>query len=177
MTLLEVRDLRVEFPGETETVAAVRGLNYTVAAGEVVALVGESGAGKSAGAMAVVGLLPETGRIAGGRDRVAERVSQFAPEDLFQTHAGLDVVKGEHRGRVLGIAADFRPCLVAGNQAAMGLDRAGDLDRFAVAIGEIDGLLLTHLPAFRRLRPPPRTPSLRRPRFARGPVRVPRPEA
>lgn len=65
MTLLEVRDLRVEFPGETETVAAVRGLNYTVAAGEVVALVGESGAGKSAGAMAVVGLLPEFATVTG----------------------------------------------------------------------------------------------------------------
>ncbi|MEH3129756.1 MAG: ABC transporter ATP-binding protein [Mycolicibacterium neoaurum] len=65
MTLLEVRDLRVEFPGETETVAAVRGLNYTVAAGEVVALVGESGAGKSAGAMAVVGLLPEFAAVSG----------------------------------------------------------------------------------------------------------------
>ena len=65
MTLREGRDLRVEFPGETETVAAVRGLNYTVRAGEVVALVGESGAGKSAGAMAVVGLLPEFATVTG----------------------------------------------------------------------------------------------------------------
>ncbi|MCV7431158.1 dipeptide ABC transporter ATP-binding protein [Mycolicibacterium bacteremicum] len=65
MTLLEVRDLCVDFPGETETVSAVRGLTYTVAAGEVVALVGESGAGKSAGAMAVVGLLPEFAEVSG----------------------------------------------------------------------------------------------------------------
>ena len=65
MTLLEVRDLRVDFPGETETVSAVRGLTYTVAAGEVVALVGDSGAGKSAGAMAVVGLLPEFAEVSG----------------------------------------------------------------------------------------------------------------
>lgn len=65
MTLLEVRDLRVDFPGESETVSAVRGLTYTVAAGEVVALVGESGAGKSAGAMAVVGLLPEFAEVSG----------------------------------------------------------------------------------------------------------------
>ncbi|OPE53664.1 ATP-binding cassette domain-containing protein, partial [Mycolicibacterium diernhoferi] len=65
MTLLEVRDLRVEFPTDTETVAAVRGLNYHVDSGEVVALVGESGAGKSAGAMAVVGLLPEFADVSG----------------------------------------------------------------------------------------------------------------
>lgn len=65
MTLLEVRDLRVEFPTDTETVAAVRGLNYHVDSGEVVALVGESGAGKSAGAMAVIGLLPEFADVSG----------------------------------------------------------------------------------------------------------------
>jgi peptide/nickel transport system ATP-binding protein len=55
----------VTFPTETERVAAVRGLNYHVDAREVVALVGESGAGKSAGAMAVVGLLPEYAEVSG----------------------------------------------------------------------------------------------------------------
>ncbi len=65
MSLLEVRDLAVTFPTDTETVPAVRGLTYHVDAGEVVALVGESGAGKSAGAMAVVGLLPEYAEVSG----------------------------------------------------------------------------------------------------------------
>ena len=65
MSLLEVRDLTVTFPTETERVAAVRGMNYHVDAGEVVALVGESGAGKSASAMAVVGLLPEYAEVSG----------------------------------------------------------------------------------------------------------------
>ena len=65
MSLLEVRNLTVTFPTETEQVAAVRGMNYHVDAGEVVALVGESGAGKSASAMAVVGLLPEYAEVDG----------------------------------------------------------------------------------------------------------------
>jgi oligopeptide/dipeptide ABC transporter ATP-binding protein len=65
MTLLEVSGLRVAFPTETEQVAAVRGMNYHVEAGEVVALVGESGAGKSASAMAVVGLLPDYAEVSG----------------------------------------------------------------------------------------------------------------
>lgn len=69
MSLLAVRDLTVTFPVDsptgTERVAAVRGLNYDVNAGEVVALVGESGAGKSAGAMAVIGLLPEYAEVSG----------------------------------------------------------------------------------------------------------------
>ncbi len=65
MSLLEVRGLTVTFPTETEQVTAVRGMNYHVDEGEVVALVGESGAGKSASAMAVVGLLPEYAEVTG----------------------------------------------------------------------------------------------------------------
>lgn len=65
MSLLEVSGLTVTFPTDTDPVPAVRGLDYHVEAGEVVALVGESGAGKSAGAMAVIGLLPEYAEVSG----------------------------------------------------------------------------------------------------------------
>lgn len=65
MSLLEVRDLHVAFPIENGQIPAVRGLDYHVDSGEVVALVGESGAGKSAGAMAVIGLLPEYAEVTG----------------------------------------------------------------------------------------------------------------
>jgi len=63
--LLEVTDLTVTFPTDADSVHAVRGLNFHVDTGEVVALVGESGAGKSASAMAVVGLLPEFAEVSG----------------------------------------------------------------------------------------------------------------
>jgi peptide/nickel transport system ATP-binding protein len=65
LSLLRVADLEVAFPTESERVAAVRGMNFHVDPGEVVALVGESGAGKSASAMAVVGLLPEYAEVSG----------------------------------------------------------------------------------------------------------------
>jgi peptide/nickel transport system ATP-binding protein len=65
MSLLEVRGLTVAFPTEAERVTAVRGMDFGVDSGEVVALVGESGAGKSASAMAVVGLLPEYAEVTG----------------------------------------------------------------------------------------------------------------
>ena len=63
--LLQVTDLGVGFTTDAEDIAAVRGMTFDVRQGEVVALVGESGAGKSATAMAVVGLLPEYATVSG----------------------------------------------------------------------------------------------------------------
>ncbi|MEV0296599.1 ABC transporter ATP-binding protein [Nocardia sp. NPDC050710] len=63
--LLEVSDLRVSFPSEEGRIEAVRGVNYTLADGEVLAIVGESGSGKSVSSLAVMGLLPEQARING----------------------------------------------------------------------------------------------------------------
>ncbi|MEO5874069.1 MAG: ABC transporter ATP-binding protein [Streptosporangiaceae bacterium] len=59
--VLEVRELQVSFGGK----AAVRGVSFEVAAGEVLGVVGESGSGKSATALAVMGLLPAAGRAGG----------------------------------------------------------------------------------------------------------------
>ncbi|VFA93504.1 Glutathione import ATP-binding protein GsiA [Nocardia farcinica] len=63
--LLEVAGLTVTFPSEEGRIEAVRGVDYTVAEGEVLAIVGESGSGKSVSALAVMGLLPEQARISG----------------------------------------------------------------------------------------------------------------
>ncbi len=63
--LLEVEDLNVSFGTSTDAVRAVRGLNLSVAAGEIVALVGESGCGKSLSALAVMKLIPPTARATG----------------------------------------------------------------------------------------------------------------
>jgi len=57
MALLEVEDLGVTFRGDRE-VRAVDGVSFTVDAGEVVGLVGESGCGKSVTSLALIGLLP-----------------------------------------------------------------------------------------------------------------------
>ncbi|MBN8873508.1 MAG: ABC transporter ATP-binding protein [Rhodospirillales bacterium] len=61
--LLQVRDLTIAFPHAT----VVHGINFDIAAGETLALVGESGCGKSITAFALMRLLPPTARIAGGR--------------------------------------------------------------------------------------------------------------
>ncbi len=64
-TLLEVSHLDVVFDNGDMPVPAVRGMSYHVDPGEVVAIVGESGCGKTTAAMAVVGLLPEYTRVSG----------------------------------------------------------------------------------------------------------------
>ncbi len=65
MTLLEVADLAVSFPTEEGRVDAVRGVDFTVADGEVLGIVGESGSGKSVASLAIMGLLPEHARVTG----------------------------------------------------------------------------------------------------------------
>ncbi|WP_078843535.1 ABC transporter ATP-binding protein [Streptomyces albus] len=65
--LLDVRDLRVEFRTRDGVVQAVNGVTYDVDAGETLAVLGESGSGKSVTAQAVMGILDSPpGRITGG---------------------------------------------------------------------------------------------------------------
>jgi oligopeptide/dipeptide ABC transporter ATP-binding protein len=101
--LLEVRDLTIEFrqslagqalPSSAEaraavSVAAVRGLSFSIAAGEVLGLVGESGSGKSITSLAIMGLLPALARVKGeitfqNGDGVPTHLAALPPEQLRQ---------------------------------------------------------------------------------------------
>ena len=64
--LLSVRHLRVEFPSRRGTLMAIDDVSFDIARGEVLGVVGESGAGKSLTGAAIIGLLEPPGRIAGG---------------------------------------------------------------------------------------------------------------
>jgi oligopeptide transport system ATP-binding protein len=64
--LLEVRDLHVEFPTDYGVVNAVNGLSYTLDRRETLAILGESGSGKSVSALAVMGIIEKPGRIPKG---------------------------------------------------------------------------------------------------------------
>jgi oligopeptide/dipeptide ABC transporter ATP-binding protein len=76
--LLEIDDLRTQFFTSAGTVRAVDGVSYTVEAGESVAIVGESGCGKSVSALSILRLIPDPpGRIVGGSIR-------FKGTDLLQ---------------------------------------------------------------------------------------------
>lgn len=67
MPLLEVHNLVVEFPGRRGTLRALDDVSFALEAGEILGVVGESGAGKSLTAAAIIGLLEPPGRVAAGR--------------------------------------------------------------------------------------------------------------
>jgi len=81
--LLEVRNLRVEFPTRRGTLLAVDDVSFSIAPGEVLGVVGESGAGKSLTGAAVIGLLEPPGRIARGEVKLAGlRIDNLPPDEM-----------------------------------------------------------------------------------------------
>jgi len=64
--VVDVRNLKVEFPGRHGTVTALSDISLSIRPGEILGVVGESGAGKSMTGLAIQGLLERPGRIAGG---------------------------------------------------------------------------------------------------------------
>jgi peptide/nickel transport system ATP-binding protein len=81
--ILEVKHLRVEFPTRRGTLVAVDDASFSIAAGEVLGVVGESGAGKSLTGMSIIRLLEPPGRIAAGEVRLqGERIDNLPHEKL-----------------------------------------------------------------------------------------------
>lgn len=83
MSLLEVKNLRIEYPSRHGVHAAVKSLSFNIERGEIVGVVGESGAGKSTVGNAVIDLLSPPGRIASGDVYLdGELISGLSPEKM-----------------------------------------------------------------------------------------------
>ena len=81
--ILEVNDLRIEFRTRRGTLVAVDGITFSIAPGEVLGVVGESGAGKSLTGTAIIGLLEPPGCIAAGEIRLeGERIDHLPYEAM-----------------------------------------------------------------------------------------------
>src|ERR1700747_1023111 len=78
--LLSVRNLRVEFPTRRGTLVAVDGVSFDIMPGEVLGVVGESGAGKSLTGAAIIGLIEPPGRIGVGEVELNGRRSDNLPQ-------------------------------------------------------------------------------------------------
>ena len=111
MPLLEIRNLKVEFDTAKGPFQAMKGVDYSVDAGEVLAIVGESGSGKSVAMLATMGLLPDSATI------TADKL-EFEGRDLRSLSA-------KDRRRVIGKEismifqepiASLNPCFTVGYQ-------------------------------------------------------------
>ncbi len=82
-TVLSVQDLTVEFVTRRGTLRALDKISFDIARGEVLGVVGESGAGKSVTGSAIIGLIDPPGRIADGKVMLSgERVDHLPPEQM-----------------------------------------------------------------------------------------------
>jgi oligopeptide/dipeptide ABC transporter ATP-binding protein len=89
--LLEVENLRTSFPTDGGVVHAVDNVSFNVRRGEAVALVGESGCGKSVTAMSIMRLVASPGRITGGAIRFKGRNLAAIPEKEMRSVRGNDI--------------------------------------------------------------------------------------
>jgi peptide/nickel transport system ATP-binding protein len=81
--LLEVKNLRVEFPTRRGTLVALDDISFDIAPGEILGVVGESGAGKSLTGSAIIGLLDPPGRVASGEIRFdGRRIDNLPYEEM-----------------------------------------------------------------------------------------------
>jgi peptide/nickel transport system ATP-binding protein len=94
MPVLDVRHLRVEFPTRRGILTAIDDVSFTIAPGEVLGVVGESGAGKSLTGAAIIGLLQPPGRIAGGEILLDGARIDDLPQDRMRR------IRGRHIGAI-----------------------------------------------------------------------------
>lgn len=92
--LLEVKNLRVEFPSRHGTLLALDDISFSIAPGEILGVVGESGAGKSLTGAAIIGLLDPPGRVAAGEIRFeGRRIDNLPYEEMRK-------LRGRHIGAI-----------------------------------------------------------------------------
>jgi oligopeptide/dipeptide ABC transporter, ATP-binding protein, C-terminal domain len=136
--LLEVKNLRIEFPTRHGTLTPVHDVSFSVDAGEVLGVVGESGAGKSMTGSAIIGLLEPPGRIAGGEIRLnGERIDNLGPAALSRV-----------RGRKIGMVfqdplTSLNPLFTVGQQLVQTIRAHCDISEKASrqrAIELLDGV-------------------------------------
>jgi peptide/nickel transport system ATP-binding protein len=142
--LLKVTDLSVRFDTDDGPVHAVDRLSYSLAAGEVLGLVGESGCGKSVSALSLLGLLPPTANVTGK--------ASFGGTDLLEVSARqLRRIRGREISFVFQEPmTSLNPVFTVGKQVSEVLRRHLDLSSRQARRRTIELLKLVRIPAAER---------------------------
>jgi peptide/nickel transport system ATP-binding protein len=124
--VLSVRDLRVAFEDWRGSLVAIDGVSFDIAAGEILGIVGESGAGKSLTGTAVIGLLDPPGRIVGGSIHLdGARIDDLPRHEMRR-------VRGRRIGAVFqDPLTSLHPLFTVGDQLAETMRAHLDIDRAA----------------------------------------------
>ena len=140
--LLEVRHLRVEFPTRRGTLVAIDDVSFDIAPGEVLGVVGESGAGKSITGAAIIGLLEPPGRIAGGEIRLdGRRIDDLDPVRMRR-------IRGKEIGAIFqDPLTSLNPLYTVGRQLVETIRTHLDLTEAQARRRAIDLLKDTGIPA------------------------------
>jgi peptide/nickel transport system ATP-binding protein len=140
--VLSVRDLRVEFVTRRGVLKAIDGISFDIARGEVLGVVGESGAGKSVTGAAVIGLIDPPGRIAAGEIRLSgERIDNLKPEAMRR-------VRGKRIGMIFqDPLTSLNPLYRVGHQLVETIQTHTNLSGAAARKRAIDLLAEVGIPA------------------------------
>jgi peptide/nickel transport system ATP-binding protein len=143
--LLEVRHLRVEFPTRRGALVALDDVSFSIAEGEVLGVVGESGAGKSLTGAAIIGLLEAPGRIAGGEILLrGQRIDHLDEEAMRR-------IRGKEIGAIFqDPLTSLNPLYTIGRQLVETIRTHLDLSHAAAERRAIDLLESTGIPAARQ---------------------------
>jgi peptide/nickel transport system ATP-binding protein len=141
-TVLDVRDLRVEFPTRRRLLTALDGVSLSIRRGEILGVVGESGAGKSMTGMAILGLLEPPGRIAGGAIHLSgERIDTLAEHEM-------EKVRGRRIGAIFqDPLTSLNPLFRVGDQLVETIRLHTDLTREQAAARALGLLREVGIPA------------------------------
>ena len=140
--LLEVKNLRVEFPTRRGTLLAVDDVSFDIAPGEVLGVVGESGAGKSLTGNAIIGLLEPPGRIAGGEIKLeGRRIDNLPYEEMRK-------IRGHKIGAIFqDPLTSLNPLYTVGQQLIETIRTHIDLSESAARTRAVDLLAEVGIPA------------------------------
>ena len=91
LAVVDVRNLKVEFPGRRGTVTALADISLSIRAGEILGVVGESGAGKSMTGLAIQGLLERPGHVADGEIWLGNRRIDTLDDRAMESIRGREI--------------------------------------------------------------------------------------